>query len=366
MRVDKQLIYLLYGDRKLYEFEAKFSILTALARRRSDSGPVIRVLTERPAAFDGWPVEVVKLDAATLQAWTGPSGYNHRRKACAIAAAAQWADKTVFIDTDTFFLCDPDALFEKVGPQRYLVDTFEWTWKDALRRPDYAMFTAGIVESGQQPGDAFRFYNSGLCGLSRDDAHLMERVIQRIDDWSRFTSGLHTIEQIALSFELDGRQVSEGRGQIEHYFAHKEYFHAMLGVFFERYGEAFDPALLTLCEEVPRERPMPSPFERLRIKWRLKGVSPALKKAARKLLYGSAMQGDDYVRACKWAWWSAAISDLREVGLFDLTGAWPQEVPSPGGITELEFRMFAQRFLPTDQTPLSRQPARAIAELIGS
>nr|WP_256583428.1 hypothetical protein [Pseudomonas sp. Irchel 3F3] len=86
--VKQQLIYLLYGERRIYQLEAKLSILTAVARCKPAELPVIRVLTDQPQAFVGWPVEVITLDEQTLQAWTGDGGYTHRRKACAIDAKA--------------------------------------------------------------------------------------------------------------------------------------------------------------------------------------------------------------------------------------------------------------------------------------
>lgn len=344
--VENQLIYLLYGSGKPYELEAKFSILTALSRSKSEAGFVIRVLAEKPEVFDGWPVEVIPLDGVMLREWTGSAGYQHRRKACAIAYAAQWADKTVFVDTDTFFNADPASLFDKVDSQCFLVDEFEWTWADAKRRSEYRDFIAGVSALGHAPADLFRFYNSGLCGMVRGNADIMQRVIHRIDDWAHYAGRLHTIEQIALSFELNGCQVNEGSGLIQHYYAHKEYLHAMFEIFFEKYGEAFHPELLNLSEEVPRERPMPSPFRRLLIKWRLKGLSPELKKIGRKLLYGCSLQDNDYARACKRAWWGAALTDMRQSGLFEASFCWPCSVPSPGGDTELEFSVFTQRFTP--------------------
>jgi hypothetical protein len=364
MYVENQLIYLLYGNGKPYELEAKFSILTALARSNSKSGFVIRVLAESPEVFDGWPVEVVPLDAVTLREWTGAAGYQHRRKACAIAHAAQWANKTIFVDTDTFFRADPASLFNKVDSQRFLVDEFEWTWADAKRRSEYSNFIAGVSALGHAPGDAFRFYNSGLCGLAKVNADIMQRVIRRIDDWAHFAAGLHTIEQIALSFELDSCQVSEGRGLIQHYYAKKEYFHAMLEIFFEKYGEAFHPELLTLCDEVPRQQQMPSPWRRFLIKWRLRGLSPELQKIGRKLLYACSLQDSEYARACKRAWWSAALTDMRKSGLFvEAPLSWPRSLPCPGMVTEIEFNAFSQRF--TAPTALKRSVAARV-ELVAS
>ena len=132
--VKQQLIYLLYGQRRIYQLEAKFSILTAIARSKPGELPVIRVLTDQPQAFEGWPVEVVALNEQLLEDWTGKGGYTHRRKACAIAHASGWAEKTVFIDTDTVFLQAPHKLFKLVDTEHFRVDEVERSWAEASQR----------------------------------------------------------------------------------------------------------------------------------------------------------------------------------------------------------------------------------------
>jgi hypothetical protein len=338
--VEKQLVYLLYGGRLSYEREAKFSILSALAASRGQELPVIRVLTDQPQAFEGWPVETRGLGRQTLDDWLGSSGYTHRRKACAIAAACQWADKTIFIDTDTVFRSPPIRLFERFGDGRYLVDTVEMHWMEAKRRNEYAGFVAALERDGVVPDDHLRLCNSGVFGLTCDDQELMQRVVQRIDQWAGHAAGLHTIEQIALSFELQGRQVAEARPDVEHYFAYKGFLHAMQELFFERYGDRFDPLQVELCTELPIGRPQPSRLARFSIKRRLRGLSPELRSIGRKLLYGCALQGSDYQRVCKRVWWGSALADLRLLGGGE-GGQWPREIPCPGQREALEFRVFA-------------------------
>jgi hypothetical protein len=51
------------------------------------------------------------LTPETLQQWAGELRYHHRSKLCVLQQAVPLASKTVFIDTDTFFLRDPARLF---------------------------------------------------------------------------------------------------------------------------------------------------------------------------------------------------------------------------------------------------------------
>lgn len=340
--VKQQLIYLLYGQRRIYQLEAKFSILTALARCKPAELPVIRVLTDQPQAFSGWPVEVITLDQQTLQAWTGDGGYTHRRKACAIAQAGQWADKTVFIDTDTVFLQPPQKLFSQVDAGQFLVDEVEMSWAEASRSSYYRSFTHGLAEAGAAPADDLQLCNSGVLGFTCENVGIAERAIQRIDAWARYAHALHTIEQIAFSFELHGAQINQARGVISHYFATKQYVHAILEVFFARHGECFDSKMPRLALMVPAYRPVPSWLARLSVKWSLKRVPREWRGIGRKLLYGSVMGSDDYQRACKLIWWRSAIEDMRKLGGFDWTQEWPEGLPRLGQRDERAFSAIAR------------------------
>ncbi|MFK3819581.1 hypothetical protein ACI2KG_23825 [Pseudomonas sp. NPDC089407] len=340
--VKQQLIYLLYGERRIYQLEAKLSILTALARCKPAELPVIRVLTDQPQAFVGWPVEVITLDQQTLQTWTGDGGYTHRRKACAIAQAGQWADKTVFIDTDTVFLQSPLKLFSQVDAGQFLVDEVEANWAEASCSNDYLRFSAGLAESGNAPADDLRLCNSGVMGFTRCNVGIAERAIPRIDAWAPYAGGLHTIEQIAFSFELHGAKVNEARGMISHYFAMKQYVHAVLEIFFARHGEHFHSKMPGLALQVPAHRPVPSWLARLSVKWRLKRVPRELRGIGRKLLYGSVMSSDDYQRACKVIWWRSAIEDMRKLEGFDWNEEWPEGLPRLGRRDERAFSEIAR------------------------
>ncbi|WP_236236638.1 hypothetical protein [Pseudomonas faucium] len=345
--VKQQLIYLLYGERRIYQLEAKFSILTALARSKPGELPVIRVLTDQPQAFEGWPVEVVGLDAQLLENWTGTGGYTHRRKACAIAHASGWAEKTVFIDTDTVFLKAPSKLFEQVDAGHFLVDEVEMSWAEASQSAYYAGFTQGLTLSGEAPADDLQLCNSGVLGFALENATVAERAIQRIDAWTHYASALHTIEQIAFSFELHGTPINQARGVISHYFAMKQYIHAILEIFFARCGDRFEPRMCQQALKVPMQRPVPSRLGRLAAKWRLKRVPPELRGVGRKLLYGSAMGGNDYQRACKVIWWRSAIEDMRQLDALDWSSDWPEGLPRLGRRDEHAFSTIARESLNT-------------------
>lgn len=331
-----QLLYLIYGNQEVYRREAKFSILTALARLKRGESLCIRIMTDRPQDYAGWPVDTIALSDLTLAQWQGANGYHHRRKACAIAQGLTLADKTLFVDTDTLFLSSPHRVFELIEPERYVMDRFEYDWSYVCERPDYVKLGRCLQAHGVSASTSFKLYNSGLCGVCASDTPLLEKSIRLIDEWTQGSFDIHTIEQIALSFAMRDKPVREARKFVYHYFADKRFFHAMQKHFFARYGEQFSPELAALSMEVPRGKPMPSPWQRLRIKWKLRNKQKAIKKVGRDLLYGSAVPANPYYEACRHEWWESASREIlrwdedKQKKFFGTERErWPKQVPKP-------------------------------------
>lgn len=307
-----QLLYLMYGDKHEYLIEAKFSILTALNRRVEPGSFSIAVMTDQPELFQGWPVEVHPLDEAKLASWMGPGDYVHRRKACAIREGLKYAHKTIFVDTDTVFLMDPALLFERVSEGRYLMDQLEFKWAEAARRGEYAALCEQLRNEGALPSSDLRLFNSGICGMTSGNVALMDEAISRIDKWAHHHRQLHTMEQIAVSFVLDGKHVSEAKDCVEHYFSKKPFFHAMHQLFFTWHGLEFHDGLPALSAEVPATLPNVSLMTKLKIKWRLMRLNRDLKRAGHYYLLGKQTSACRYEVMCRQVWLKKAHKDLSE------------------------------------------------------
>lgn len=307
-----QLLYLMYGDRHEYLVEAKFSILTALNRRVEPGSFFIAVMTDQPDLFQGWPVQIHPLDEAKLASWMGQGDYVHRRKACAIREGLKYAHKTIFVDTDTVFLKDPALLFERVSEGRYLMDQLEFKWAEAARRREYAGLCEQLKNEGALPSSDLRLFNSGICGMTSGDVALMDEAISRIDQWAHHHRQLHTMEQIAVSFVLDGKHVSEAKDCVEHYFSKKPFFHAMHQLFFTQHGLEFHDGLPALSAEVPAALPDVSVVTKLKIKWRLMRLNRDLKRAGHYYLLGKQASTCCYEEMCRQVWLSKAQKDLNK------------------------------------------------------
>ena len=307
------LLYLLYGGNAVYRQEAKLSILSALRERRVPDSFTLTLMTDEPQTFEGWPVTVIALSTETLAQWKGAYGYTHRRKACAIAAGAKLADKTIFVDTDTVFFKDPALLFERISDQQYLMDEFEWEWAEAKLRADYVAFSDELIANGKAPADSLKLYNSGICGMTRANVGLLDKAIALIDEWNQHYAKLHTIEQIAVSFAMAGTNVVTANDCIHHYYSKKRFHHTMNQGFFEHHGESYHAELPTLAATVPVHFPKPSLLAKVKAQPRLIAVNKAFRPAAKLMIQGQKVATAEYLQPyCRKALWVRAIELLQQ------------------------------------------------------
>lgn len=307
------LLYLLYGKKTAYLHEAKFSILSALRHQADRESFSITVFTDHPEAFEDWPVRTVFLDEATLAQWMGPAGYVHRRKAMAIRQGMELAEKTIFVDTDTIFVKDPAILFERVSDEHFLMDQFEFCWQHASQRDDYTGLVAELAANQRSPSPSLRLYNSGICGMTRHHTGLLDEAITLIDQWAHLHTQLHTMEQIAVSFMLGDKQVVEARDCVHHYYSQKSYYHAMVGLFFQRFDEQFSRALVEVSRGVPSHIPPPNLTHRVGNRFRLMGLSSELRKVGRYYLLGRKPSTCVYLDATRYVFWDKALEALKQM-----------------------------------------------------
>lgn len=296
-REPKQLVYLVYGGKPEYHREAKFSILSALHHARGEC-PRILLYTDEPEQFSGWPVDLITLDAATLASWTGPAAYLHRRKAAAIRDALAYADQSIFIDTDTFFLASPLKLFELLACSSWLVDEIEGVWKEYKGDVMYDVLAPYLAEH-HGVDQQMLLINSGVLGFQVEASHLMDETLALIDVLHPMVPKIHVIEQFAMGVAARhlGRP-AQAQGIVMHYFSGKNYWRHMIAAFFQRYGEAFSVQAVQAVREVPTSKPKPVWWQRLDYRVRSLFVPGKARSLAKLAYYAAVMRADPYAEAC--------------------------------------------------------------------
>ncbi|WP_165673316.1 hypothetical protein [Metapseudomonas otitidis] len=297
----RQLVYLVYGRKTEYHQEAKFSILSAL-HHAAGQCPRILVYTDEPEQFANWPVDVVGLDADTLAAWTGTAAYLHRRKAAAIRDALQYAEQSIFIDTDTLFLNSPLELFDRLANVAWLVDEVEGVWsecdRDSLREVvgPYLAEQYGVDES-------MLLINSGVLGFNIEASRLMDETLELIDVLHPMAPRVHTVEQFAVSVAARHLgQPAESRGVVRHYYSGKSYWRHMVAAFFERHGETFSFHSVRAVLELPSSKLRPSWWHRLVFRLRSAALPSKLRAQAKLAYYAAVMHGGPYEQASAYAY----------------------------------------------------------------
>lgn len=304
------LVYLVYGRDESYRWEAKFSILSVLRCTSSDAMPSISVYTDEPESFAGWPVEVLALDQPTLDEWTGQQGYLHRRKAVAIRSALMRCARSIFVDTDTFFVAPADRLFERLNHSDWLVDEVEGLWGDWSDQPLYAA-TACHLRANYQVGDDMYLVNSGVLGLNSQALHIMDRTIELIDELYPMAPAIHIIEQFAVGVAAYGlSKPAEAYDVVRHYYGEKRYWRSILEVFFAAHGEVYSSTLVAALRDVPRSRPKPVWWRRMFFRLVSKALPREQRKSARAAFYAVSLPGDKYSLACR----SVYALELLKIG----------------------------------------------------
>nr|WP_288500771.1 hypothetical protein [uncultured Pseudomonas sp.] len=337
--VSRQLVYLVYGGKPEYHQEAKYSILSALHHARGEC-PRILLYTDEPAQFAGWPVEVIELDSATLVAWTGPASYLHRRKAAAILDSFAYADQSIFIDTDTFFMASPIKLFDELAKSSWLVDEIEGVWKE-YERDDLHKALSPYLAEHHGVDQQMLLINSGVLGFQEDASHLMAKTLDLIDFMHPIVPKIHIIEQFAVGVAARhlGRP-AQARGIVKHYFSGKTYWRQMIAVFFKRHGQLFSSQVVNAIRELPTTKPRPAWWQRLDFRFRSLFVPSRYRSQAKLAYYAAVMRANPYVEACGYAYaeelkrkvtlqrgdmnnqpWTKVLSERNRQRLIQLLGA---------------------------------------------
>lgn len=323
---DAQLLYLVYGPDPAYHAEARFSILSALYRATQQRNFTIAVYTDAPAHYAGLPVETHALTPDMLQQWYGPLRYHHRSKLCLLQQAVPLAGKTVFIDTDTFFLRDPALLFAAVTDHVCLADELYRSQLPASTAGDSAV-AALLVQQGINPLD-IPVINSGLFGIARNNSPVLDVALALCDVVYPASDRSVTTEQLVLGMAASTKtQLVEDEGIIKHYWSRKQLFRAKAFAFLERHGARWDTAAARAdFLRVTPVLPKPPTAVRTLVKLASLLVAKRERQLLLELFYGRYPYANPFDRACHSVWREKAVENfvakvkpaaVSDVRLFD-------------------------------------------------
>lgn len=231
------LLFLIYGEQRVYHLELTYSILSAWQYLKEDPADIRIVLAsdarnQRPDL----PVEPLLLSREMLTQWSMDGTYFHAMKLHVVRHALQHFNVPVaFIDTDTVFKAHPKQLFERIQTSQALMHACEGPLDQSAEWHEWeGVITAcGGQIAGRPLAPHTMMHNAGVYGLMPEHAPLMETAVTILHDLRQHGS-VFTAEQLASSMALgEALDLAECRDLMEHYWhGPRAYFHYQMGQMF--------------------------------------------------------------------------------------------------------------------------------------
>ncbi|QKC89989.1 hypothetical protein EB230_17425 [Mesorhizobium sp. NZP2234] len=228
-----RLGYIAFGEDELYARGALFSALRLL---HFCPDAKIKVLTDRPKIFSGYPVETIELTAARMREMSFGDRYLFGIKAAGIIQLLQDCDRLFFMDTDMYTVGDISRCFKKISPTHSVMRKCEGRPKKEYRSlAGKGLKLGDQVLTGEEP-----MWNSGVLGVHSanipaltDAYHAIERMIGVVK--------VHTPEQFCIGIALSqgGRSISGHWLPIRNYNTRgrKLFARQRIDAFFQRIGQ---------------------------------------------------------------------------------------------------------------------------------
>jgi len=308
-----QLVYLVFGAHT-YHQEAVFSIASALAKsaEAGDRPFDIQVFSDNPEPYRQLPVRVRPLGDDMRREWSGPHAYHFRCKHVVLRTVLEESEKAILIDTDTFFRSNPMKLFERAQPDTLLCNAFQLRYADCKETVLYTALAETLARRGLAD-EEMRLVNSGVIGLTRNNASMLDKSIELMDEFFPLTPGAVTLEEFCLGVvAYRAVKVDQCTDLIHHYWSRKQLFRAKVRAWLEKHQQApLSADALHDTGNVSAQLPRPPTWQRLMYKSATLAVPQPQRQFVREVLYGCCEHSNEFDRACAPIWWEKAFCNAE-------------------------------------------------------
>lgn len=300
-----QLIYLAFGS-ETYQVEAFFSIASAIARNLEtpDFSFDIHVYTDAPDFYKKLPVQV----HAIKNDWYGKINYHFRLKHAVVYENSFKYEKTILIDTDTFFKKSPKLLFDKITEKNLLCNSKHYsTLKELDLRVKKALIQEDLLK------DNFVYLNSGVIGISHESVGILKKSIEIIDKLHPKLSFYYTLEELALALavSLDDVESIDCVEVIHHYWSRKAIFRTKAEAWYNKHKD--DPMSKSALDDtlkVTDKIPKPPTATRTLNKLLALSVHNKYRQFIKELLNANYQYKNEFDNAAAVAWIQKAFENL--------------------------------------------------------
>lgn len=195
-----------------------FAILSYYAHNDGATAPKTILFTDQPSWFEPYfkelPISFVLLSPEKIKQMRGKIDFLHRMKIALIEEAFQTYNTNIlYLDSDTFFVANPNHLMAQLSPQNSFMHLWEYQFETLrnLPLPGGATFQAFVklIESKLfKVGDTdmkieatMSSWNAGVMMLHQSHQALIPAVYQLTDQFYPDTQN-HASEQYAFSIML--------------------------------------------------------------------------------------------------------------------------------------------------------------------
>ncbi|WP_375401975.1 hypothetical protein [uncultured Sphingomonas sp.] len=228
----RTLLFFCYGSDAVYD-QTIYAVLTALRFAPEPRPFRIAVYCDRPEAFAPLPVEAIRTEPATLEAWLAGSDYIHRRKTCVlIDAIERFGGRIAFLDSDTYFKKSPMRLFDRIGPGRVCFHLCEGFLRSTGTPFDRALDRQLTEHPPSMPSGEVvrvdartRMWNTGVVGIHaadlatlRDALALSDAIWDGADPDGPYGRKIHHAEQFAMGHAFRRHHIVEAADLVHHYW----------------------------------------------------------------------------------------------------------------------------------------------------
>lgn len=302
-----QLMYIAFGN-KAYQKEAFFSIASAIARNSETPDFIfdIHIYTDKPKFYKKLPVKVHPIK----KEWSGSINYHFRMKHAVVYENAHKYEKTILIDTDTFFKKSPKLLFEKITDNNLLCNSKNSPSESSMDKTTRKVLTQeGMLKSN------FIHLNSGVIGIKKQSTHILKKSIDIIDFLYPKLSHIYTLEELALALAVSLEKVeSVGCTEvIHHYWSRKAIFRKKAEAWYIKHKD--NPVSKTALHDtlkVTDKIPKPPTLVRNFNKLLALSVEKKYRQFIRELLNSTHSYKNEFDNAAAEAWIEKAVENLKE------------------------------------------------------
>lgn len=220
------IVFLVFGDKLTYYEQTYLSVLSVLRRKRA--ADEVTLFAENVSYFRRLEkrVRIMPLDHATRDRWENGTGYYFRNKIKALEMASSLYPEShlLFLDGDTFFVGDFDAIEQRLDRNIGLLHLVEGH-PSQMNRPARRMWKA---VNGLRVGEVtismkHKMWNSGVIGIPQAKKDTVVALALRLCDAILDTGkACFTAEQYSFSISLNELvRVEPADRWVWHYWGNK-------------------------------------------------------------------------------------------------------------------------------------------------